>query len=51
MCGVCYTLWVGTENGEVIILDLISKSILYQRYLSVHSEQSIVGLYHIVSKQ
>ena len=49
MCGVRYSLWLGTENGEVIILDLISKSTLYRRHLSIHADQSIVGLYHLVS--
>ena len=49
MCGVCYSLWLGTEDGEVIILDLISKHTLFRRYLSVHSDQAIVGLYHLVS--
>ncbi len=49
MCGVCYSLWLGTEDGQIIILDLISKHELFKRYLSVHSNQAIVGLYHLVS--
>lgn len=49
MCGVSYCLWLGTEAGEVIILDLLSKHSLFRRYLSVHGDQAIVGLYHIVN--
>ena len=49
MCSVSYCLWLGTENGEIIILDLVSKHSLFRRYLSVHADQAIMGLYHLVS--
>ena len=49
MCSVSYSLWLGTEDGEVIILDLISKHSLFRRRLTVRTDQSIVGLYHLVS--
>jgi len=49
MCGVNCSMWLGTSCGEVFIVDVFSKHKLYNRYLAVHSVQSIVGLYHIVS--
>ncbi len=49
MCGVNCSMWLGTSCGEVFIVDVFSKHKLYNRYLAVHSEQSIAGLYHIVS--
>ena len=42
-------MWLGTEDGQILILDVISKQILFRRYLSVHSDQGIVGLYHLLS--
>lgn len=47
MCGVNYSMWVGTEDGEVIILDVISKQLLFRRHLSIHESQGISAMYHL----
>lgn len=42
-------MWLGTDVGKIFILDTISKHSLFNRCLSVHNDQGIIGLYHLVS--
>ena len=47
MCCVVDTMWIGTENGNLVIHDALTKNPILERYLALLPGQSITSITHL----
>ena len=51
ICAVNYCMWLGTDEGQLYVLDAITKHTVLDRQLAVLAHQGISSIHHILSNR